>query len=279
MPGVIMDNAGVDGSLRHSGLNEVTNGAPSRDKSHQLPASINGPVHTNGLSRDVTALSQSSKMTPQSMEHPVSTPFELPHITQGFFPFSTLVNRAAQQCWIDLSELVTELAAVSVSSETSSLPAANGKSLGNQSVENVNKKVRILDFAHAKRAEFIKLLVLSQWSRHAAEVSRLIDIQGFIRTRHQAYTSAVQYVGEMKRDLVRAQVANPDLKTALEVLSKGRVATLPDVSLDALFELIGVFLILLALAWLQTSQTLECKGNAKKITQNQSYHQRALSII
>ncbi|KAJ5524866.1 Mediator complex subunit Med14 [Penicillium frequentans] len=228
MPGVIMDNAGVDGSLRHSGLNEVTNGAPSRDKSHQLPASINGPFHTNGFSRDVTALSQSSKMTPQSMEHPVSTPFELPHITQGFFPFGTLVNRAAQQCWIDLSELVTELAAVSVSSETSSVPVANGKSLGNQSVENVNKKVRILDFAHAKRAEFIKLLVLSQWSRQAAEVSRLIDIQNFIRTRHQAYTSAVQYVGEMKRDLVRAQVANPDLKTALEVLSKGRVATLPD---------------------------------------------------
>ena len=235
-----MENAGVDGSLRQSGLNEVTNGAPSHDKSHQLPASINGPVHVNGMSRDITALSQ-SKMTPKSMGNPVSTSFELPHITQGFFPFGTLVNRAAQQCWIDLSELVTELAAVSVSSETSSLPAANGKSLGNQSVENVNKKVRILDFAHAKRAEFIKLLVLSQWSRQAAEVSRLIDIQGFIRSRHQAYTSAVQYVGEMKRDLVRAQVANPDLKTALEVLSKGRVATLPDVSPHALFELIECF--------------------------------------
>lgn len=235
-----MENAGDDGSLRQSGLNEV-NGAPSRDKPHQLPASINGPFHVNGMSSDVATLSQSSKTTPRSMEHPVSTPFELPHITQGFFPFGTLVNRAAQQCWIDLSELVTELAAVSVSSETSSLPAANGKSLGNQSVENVNKKVRILDFAHAKRAEFIKLLVLSQWSRQAAEVSRLIDIQGFIRTRHQAYTSAVQYVGEMKRDLVRAQVANPDLKTALEVLSKGQVATLPDVSPDTLFELIECF--------------------------------------
>ncbi|KAJ5650019.1 Mediator complex subunit Med14 [Penicillium longicatenatum] len=227
MPGVIMENAGVDGSLRQSGLNDTTNGAPSHDKSHQLPAPINGPVHVNGMSKDVTALSQTSKTAAQSMDRP-ATAFELPHITQGFFPFGTLVNRAAQQCWIDLSELVTELASVSVSSETSSLPAANGKPLGNQSVENVNKKVRILDFAHAKRAEFIKLLVLSQWSRQATEVSRLIDIQGFIRARHQAYLSAVQYVGEMKRDLVRAQVANPDLKTALEVLSKGRVVTLPD---------------------------------------------------
>ncbi|KAJ5214803.1 hypothetical protein N7468_010482 [Penicillium chermesinum] len=107
----------------------------------------------------------------------------------------------------------------------------NGKSPGNQSTENIRKKLRILDFAHVKRAEFIKLLVLSQWSRQAAEVSRLIDIQGFIRSRHQAYAAAVQVVGEMKRDLVRAQVANPDLKTALEVLSKGRVDALPD--LDA----------------------------------------------
>ncbi|KAJ5918667.1 hypothetical protein N7466_010659 [Penicillium verhagenii] len=228
MPGVIMDHAGVDGSLRQSGFNEATNGARSHDKSYQLPASINGPVHVNGMGGDVGALNQSSKMSAQDMGLPRPTPFELPHITQGFFPFRTLVNRAAQQCWIDLSELVTELSTMSVSSESSTLPAANGKPLGNQSVENVNKKVRILDFAHAKRAEFIKLLVLSQWSRQAAEVSRLIDIQGFIRTRHQAYTSAVQYVGEMKRDLVRAQVANPDLKTALEILSKGRVATLPD---------------------------------------------------
>ncbi|KAJ5760055.1 Mediator complex subunit Med14 [Penicillium odoratum] len=226
MPGVIMDFPGVDGSLRQSGLNEATNGAASHDnKSYQLPASTNGPVHMNGMGRDVAASSQTSKISAESF---VTTPFELTHITQGFFPFGTLVNRAAQQCWIDLSELVTELATVSVSSETSALPAANGKSLGTQSVENVNKKVRILDFAHAKRAEFIKLLVLSQWSRQAADVSRLIDIQGFIRTRHQAYTSAVQYVGEMKRDLVRAQVANPDLKTALEVLSKGRVIALPD---------------------------------------------------
>jgi mediator of RNA polymerase II transcription subunit 14 len=106
----------------------------------------------------------------------------------------------------------------------------NGKTPGNQSSENVHKKLRILDFAYAKRAEFIKLLVLSQWSRQAAEVSRLIDIQGFIRTRHHAYTLAVQAMGDMKRDLVRAQVANPDLKTALEVLSKGRVESLPDVS-------------------------------------------------
>ncbi len=43
----------------------------------------------------------------------------------------------------------------------------------------------------------------------------------FIRTRHFAYQTAVQRVADMKRDLVRAQVANPDLQTALEVLIDG----------------------------------------------------------
>lgn len=161
-----------------------------------------------------------------------SGPPALVHITQGFFPFSKLVNRSVQQCWNDLSELVAELAEMQVSpQDQSSLPITpHGKSSENQTSANIQKKLRLLDFVHAKRAEFIKLLVLSQWSRQAADVSQLIDLQGFIRTRHQAYVGALQWVGDMKRDLVMAQVANPDLKTALEVLSKGRVAAMSDVS-------------------------------------------------
>ncbi|KAK5801020.1 hypothetical protein VI817_003232 [Penicillium citrinum] len=220
-----MDN----GSVRTPAINEAVNGASgsfgNHEKSGQPSAATNGPVLVNGARRGLDSLGQQSKIPIRNAD---SKPYELPHITQGFFPFGTLVNRAVQQCWNDLSELVTELAAIQVPHEPSSTSVMNGKSPGNQSSENVHKKLRILDFAHAKRAEFIKLLVLSQWSRQASEVSRLIDIQGFIRTRHQAYAAAVQYVGEMKRDLVRAQVANPDLKTALEILYKGRVASLPD---------------------------------------------------
>ncbi|KAK5675939.1 mediator complex subunit, partial [Elasticomyces elasticus] len=139
-----------------------------------------------------------------------------------------LINRSAQQCWNDLSDLITELAEIQISPQDQSAVSANGKSAGNQSSENVQKKLRMLDFAHAKRGEFIKLLVLSQWSRQAADVSRLIDLQGFIRTCHQSYGGALQWVGDMKRDLVRAQVANPDLKTALEVLSRGKVVAMSD---------------------------------------------------
>ncbi|KAJ5757837.1 uncharacterized protein N7511_006531 [Penicillium nucicola] len=226
MPGVIMDNVNIDGSVRRLGLDGARNGASNSlgdlDKAAQVSGSLNGSVYVNGSSGAVDTWNQTS-----------TTPFELTHITQGFFPFGILVNRSVQQCWNELSELITELAAIQVPHQAP-LSTTNGKGPGNQSSENVHKKLRLLDFAHAKRAEFIKLLVLSQWSRQAADVSRLIDIQGFIRTRHQSYDAALQYVGEVKRDLVRAQVANPDLKTALLVLSKGQVASLPDLGYSPL---------------------------------------------
>ncbi|KAL2787261.1 mediator complex subunit MED14-domain-containing protein [Aspergillus keveii] len=190
----------------------------------------NGLLHTNGIQAN-NAHHQSdgasrSKISPSAAREPP----ELEHITQGFFPFSKLVNRAVQQCWNDLSEMIAELAEIQTSSQEpiSSLLSTNGKPPGNQSPENVRKKLRALEFAQNKRGEFIKLLVLSQWSRQAADVSRLIDIQNFIRAQHQAFAGALQWMGDMKRDLVRAQVANPDLRTALEVLSKGEIVSMPD---------------------------------------------------
>lgn len=234
MPGVVMDNANIEGNARWPGLNEVPNGSPdsfgNNVKIDQTSISTNGSVHVNGAGRELETPNQFAKTRNDNSTEAVPALFELSHITHGFFPFGTLINRAVQQCWNDLSELVTELAAIHVPSDYPAAPVASGKSSGNQSSENVHKKLRVLDFAHGKRAEFIKLLVLSQWSRQAAEVSRLIDIQAFIRARQLAYDAAAQYVGHMKRDLVRAQVANPDLRTALEVLAKGRVRSLPDVS-------------------------------------------------
>ncbi|KAH3295099.1 mediator complex subunit [Aspergillus fumigatus] len=220
MPGVIMDNA--------------TTGRPGHAPDTQTPSNgdnlRNGSFHINGAAKgdkDHDPDKESYAGKPRIDGHRALP--EIPHITQGFFPFSTLVNRSVQQCWNELSDLITELAAIHVSPHSSvPLLPVNGKSPGNQSPENVQKKLRILDFAHAKRAEFIKLLVLSQWSRRARDVSKLIDLQNFIRARHQAFVDALQRVGEMKRDLVQAQVANPNLQTALEILSKGRLESLAD---------------------------------------------------
>ena len=218
-----MENASV-GAGHGPGVHELKTGLGPFDGSSNPR---NGSTHVNGISKEAGESKTITEASTAAKEPP-----ELMHITQGFFPFSKLVNRSVQQCWNDLSDLTTELAEMQVSSHdqsSMSIPT-NGKLPGNQSSGNIHKKIRILDFAHAKRAEFIKLLVLSKWSRQAADVSQLIDLQGFIRTRHQCYAGALQWVGDMKRDLVRAQVANPDLKTAQEVLSKGKVVAMPDVS-------------------------------------------------
>ncbi|KAJ0416026.1 mediator of RNA polymerase II transcription subunit 14, partial [Aspergillus carlsbadensis] len=231
MPGIVMEQNNIGG--RGPDLRDQMNGISSTPLNAGQPGNTveapNGQLHTNGF-RPNTAHQNERASRAKILLSATREPPELEHITQGFFPFSKLVNRAVQQCWNDLSEMIAELAEIQISSQEpiNSLISTNGKPPGNQSPENVRKKLRALEFAQNKRGEFIKLLVLSQWSRQAADVSRLIDIQNFIRAQHQAFAGALQWMGDMKRDLVRAQVANPDLRTALEVLSKGEIVSMPD---------------------------------------------------
>ncbi|PWY69170.1 mediator of RNA polymerase II transcription subunit 14 [Aspergillus sclerotioniger CBS 115572] len=228
MPGVVMDDASI-GGLRHGPGNNYSQDGQSYPRGETVRFnSQNDPPNVNGVEKNA---SHNRAIEIPPVNHALrgnKGPPDLPHITQGFFPFSKLINRSVQQCWNDLSDMITELAEMQVNPHEyhpSPVPTS-GKYPGNQPPDNTRKKLRMLEFSHAKRAEFIKLLVLSQWSRQAADVSKLIDIQNFIRARHQAYTGALQCVGDMKRDLVQAQVANPDLKTALEVLSKGKVESM-----------------------------------------------------
>ncbi|KAI5282471.1 mediator complex subunit, partial [Ascosphaera aggregata] len=141
-----------------------------------------------------------------------SPPPELTHISQGLYPFAQLLNRATQQTWNDLNELLNGLA------EPAS-KVANGSSTPPSALENAQKRSKIMQFAQDKRNSFIKLLVLSQWSYRAIDVGKLIDLQAFFRSQYQAYTEALVFTGEMKRDLVRAQTGSPDLATAIRLLS------------------------------------------------------------
>lgn len=205
----------------------------------------NGSLRTNGA-QNIGSLSYDEGTLTKMASSVSKEPPKLQHIVQGFFPLSKLVNRSVQECWNDLADVVAELAEIQVPLQDTSTSASpilvSGKVPGNQFAENVRKKLRVLEFAQTKRGEFIKLLVLSQWSRQAADVSRLIDIQNFIRTQHQAFAEALQWIGDMKRDLVRAQVANPDIITALEVLFKGEVVSMPHVSFHIRRRHFGTFI-------------------------------------
>ncbi len=161
----------------------------------------------------------------------------IPHVpAEGFFALSTMISRAAQKCLIDLNILIDELAKVDVPLQNSSLNPAhnhgyvNGTNPGNQSPENDFKKTHLLNFAHDKRRQFIKLLVISSWGRQAADVRKAIDIKVWIDTQLQLFAGAIEDVGQMKRRLATEKMPPPDLATAVEVLSTGKVAKLPDVS-------------------------------------------------
>ncbi|GAM34032.1 hypothetical protein TCE0_015f01354 [Talaromyces pinophilus] len=234
MPGLVMDDVSASASRdwgdsynRHG-----SNGDPTVMREAQQVDNFgksDNPQQVNGFKGDdgkgqgsntaIVLKNGQSGVMPNGVQGQWAPP--LMHITQGFFPYSQLVHRAVQQCYNDLCDVITELADSTQQQQSSS---ANGK----PDPAAIQKRIRILEFAQTKRTEFIKLLVLSQWSRQAVDVSKLIDLQNFIRTRHFAYQTAVQRVADMKRDLVRAQVANPDLQTALEVLTTGRVSNMPE---------------------------------------------------
>jgi mediator of RNA polymerase II transcription subunit 14 len=233
MPGLVMDDVSASGSRdwgnsynRH-GSNGESNAQHDNniEKADKTSQSLNGFKGDDGMQSGTSVMQKNGNSVAILGRAQEQWAPELMHITQGFFPYAQLVNRAVQQCYNDLCDVITELAEAQGSSQA---PFTNGKS---QDAGAVQKRTRILDFTQAKRTEFIKLLVLSQWSRQAVDVSKLIDLQNFIRIRHAAYQTAVQRVADMKRDLVRAQVANPDLHTALEVLNTGRVADMPEVSI------------------------------------------------
>ncbi|KAI9834942.1 MAG: hypothetical protein M1819_002665 [Sarea resinae] len=158
-------------------------------------------------------------------------PPEIEHITMGYQPLSKLITRLTQDCFNNLTEVLEAMSDVSLPPNSSSAhgtdqPGVNGH--GGASELNVQKKMRLMNFAQTRREQFIKVLVLSQWSRQAADVSKVIDLKVWLDRQRGLYDEAGGWLGEMKRNLEPAKMPNPDLKTALEVLSTGRASWLPD---------------------------------------------------
>ena len=157
-------------------------------------------------------------------------PAEINHITEGFEPLSRLLTRLAQVTHNRLIAKIQELAAA---------PGPSGVINGNgmldmsnpddNSVENIKKKASLLKFAEETHANWTKALVVTQWSRVSEDVGKLIDLKVHLDNQRLLYQAAVHELSEAKRSLVNARVPNPDLRTAVEVLSTGNASWMPDV--------------------------------------------------
>jgi mediator of RNA polymerase II transcription subunit 14 len=109
-------------------------------------------------------------------------------------------------------------------------PTIPNSDVDDASSENIAKKTSILNFAMREHRKWVKALVITEWSRKADMVSQLIDLRFHLQGQEVLFTGALDVMGHVKRDLTFARMPSPDLKTALQVLSTGEAAWMPDVS-------------------------------------------------
>ncbi|KAI9876507.1 MAG: mediator complex subunit [Pleopsidium flavum] len=248
MPGIIMEESGINGANSFRDTEWRINGGPADyemmdDKRKVLEGLTNGASQLNGiadLSNGVLTNGDSSSpartlVAPSDATNPFhQLPPEIEHITFGYLPLSKLITRLVQESFNDLTEVINDMSAMQIPQQTPQvnsnyLSHVNGNMMGAASQTNVQKKLRMLNFAQDRRAQFIKLLVLSQWSRQAGDVSKAIDLKVWLDRQKGLYEDAGGWMGELKRNLGPAKMPNPDLRTALEVLSTGKASWLPDV--------------------------------------------------
>ncbi|KAH6996613.1 mediator complex subunit MED14-domain-containing protein [Ilyonectria sp. MPI-CAGE-AT-0026] len=156
-------------------------------------------------------------------------PDEIRHIRQGFIPISLLLTRLAQSTHNSLQDKIADLAKMAVPANALNGNAAFPTSVADDSSsENMKKKAAILNFAQDMHAKWVKALVITEWSRKSEMVSKLIDLKFHIDQQRILFDAALDNIVNVKRDLTFARMPSPDLKTALQVLSTGKAAWMPD---------------------------------------------------
>lgn len=194
---------------------------------------VNGH-YTNGITTTSTEVQRKSS---DAIENLVGQlPPEIEHITFGYIPFSLLVSRLVQETFNGLTDVITKMSDMQVPQSGHNVPLnhinqqvnGNGNGIGITSGANVQKKLRMLNFVSDRRAQFIKILILLRWAGQAKAVGKVIDLNVWSRDRLGEYSGCMWWMGELKRRLASLKAPNPDIKTALEVLSLGKASWLPD---------------------------------------------------
>ena len=166
-----------------------------------------------------------------SLEHYSELPPEIAHIgPEQYNALSTLLLRISQESYNDLSAILQKMAALPIA------PVANGalpNGLGAANMQgnaeaNKRKKLLLLQFAQEQRSKFIKLLVLAEWGKKAAfDISKLIDLFSWAGAQARHMDAADDQLDRIKLLSNIARENNPDIATALQVLSTGKASWMP----------------------------------------------------
>ncbi|ELR10336.1 mediator complex subunit [Pseudogymnoascus destructans] len=242
MPGVIMENGygtgahtnhdrdgapnGTNGALQASSRPAEKTGMPGHQQPPNQSVQLNG---ANGAPMTQSAGHSAGSVLKDANIQTKSTPPKINHITEGFESLPNLLTRLAQVTHNQLSGKLLELAGMNIQQSPDNSNAVSFVSgPDDNSAENIKKKVNLLKFAEGVHSNWTKALVITQWSRISEEVSRVIDLKAHLDEQKLYYDIAVHELSEVKRSLVHARLPNPDLRTAVEVLSTGKASWMPD---------------------------------------------------
>jgi mediator of RNA polymerase II transcription subunit 14 len=232
MPGILImnNNSGTaagprDGENKkrnHEG--KLING--DRSNAPGTPIVNGAPLTGSGSAPPVTAPSASSP------EKFAELPPEIAHLSEELYhPLSTLLMRISQETYNDLTDTLTAMAEVPLMPQMDGgLPNGLGAhGPGQENAEaNRRKKLLLMKFAQDNRAKFIKLLVLTEWGKKASkEVAQLIDLFAWAREQNQHMDFVDTQIERIKNYSSVAAEPNPDIRTALEILSTGKAPWMP----------------------------------------------------
>jgi mediator of RNA polymerase II transcription subunit 14 len=201
----------VNGEPRTAPGTPVVNGGPSKSSASIL--AVSAPL--------VPTPDQFSELPP-----------EIAHISrEQYHPLSTLLVRISQETYNDLSETLQAMAELPVVQQTNgALSNGSGIHRNGQENEETNrrKKLLLMKFAQNNRAKFIKLLVLTEWGKKAArDVSKLIDLFAWAKEQSDYVDFVDTQIERIKLYSSAAAERNPDITTALEILSTGKAPWMP----------------------------------------------------
>lgn len=244
MPGVIMENGTTNGlhtnhdrESRQNGVNGNpqplhVKGTPPNKSEPQQNMTPTSPGLSNGtfaVGGEQFLISNGNTSHEQPSPRDAQLPPELLHMTAGYIPWSNLLMRQTQRTFVGMQSTIQTLSEMPIPSLRANGYNPQNPNSEDNSPENLNKKVFLLKYLETTHADWAKQLAVAQWSRKAHSISRLIDLQAHLRQEKWLYDSLIGNLCETKRGLLGATLPNPDLRTALEVLSTGTVSWMPEV--------------------------------------------------
>jgi mediator of RNA polymerase II transcription subunit 14 len=222
MPGILIMN--------HSGSDWARDG-DNKKRSFDgklLNGDRNGDHNGNGSNMAVStpAFGGGVKAAPGQDQH-TEPPPDLAQIPpEAYHPLSKLLVRISQECYSGLDEALQNMAQMPLSQHANGI-VSNG--MADPEV-NRRKKLLLMKFAQESRAKFIKLLVLTEWGRKSAtDVSKVIDIYDWAKNQAAHMDYVDEQVNQIKMLSAHARENNPDIRTALEILSTGKASWMPTV--------------------------------------------------